>query len=178
VEEKRAFHQLWKSPAPSKVVALSWKMLLNRIPTRVNLRRRNALPPDVNVRCVMCDLENERTEHLFLFCKVARGIWLHLLYWVGNMFITPPNLFIHWECWNARSSNNKIIRGLRLIWHATIWVIWCARNDRIFNDKVSDVLELVEEVKVLSWRWYLSRSKSPVCLFYEWCWNPLACLAR
>jgi len=38
------FHQLWKSQAPSKVLALSWKLLLDRIPTWLNLSRRNALP--------------------------------------------------------------------------------------------------------------------------------------
>jgi hypothetical protein len=44
-EEKRVFSQVWKSPAPSKVVALSWRSLLNRIPTRLNLVHRHALPP-------------------------------------------------------------------------------------------------------------------------------------
>ena len=36
----------------------------------------------------------------------------------------------------------------------------------------------MEEVKVLSWRWFLSRVNVPVCLFYEWCWNPQVCLDR
>lgn len=43
VEELRVFLQLWKSPTPSKVVALSWKVFLDRIPSRLNLRRRYAL---------------------------------------------------------------------------------------------------------------------------------------
>lgn len=32
--------------------------------------------------------------------------------------------------------------------------------------------------RVLSWRWYLTRVKSNACLFYEWCWDPMACLVR
>jgi len=32
-EERRVFRQIWKSGAPSKVAAFSWKLLLYRIPT-------------------------------------------------------------------------------------------------------------------------------------------------
>lgn len=39
-EEKKVFGQVWKSLAPSKVVAFSWKVLLNRIPMCLNLSRR------------------------------------------------------------------------------------------------------------------------------------------
>jgi hypothetical protein len=41
-----------------------------------------------------------------------------------------------------------------------------------------EVNEIVEEVKVLSWRWMMDRVKMPVCLFYEWRWNPRECLKR
>lgn len=40
-EENKVFSQIWKSCAPSRVVAFCWKGLLNRIPTRVNLAWRN-----------------------------------------------------------------------------------------------------------------------------------------
>jgi len=46
----------------------------------------------------------------------------------GNMFIIPQNLLNHWACWNAVSSNKKVTRGLRLVWHATIWMI-CKEGD-------------------------------------------------
>jgi len=49
-EEEHVFGQIWKSPAPSKVVALSWRGLLDHVPTRVNLARRNVLPPNASLR--------------------------------------------------------------------------------------------------------------------------------
>lgn len=58
-----------------------------------------------------------------------------------------------------------------MIWHATIWALWKARND-------FEVVGIVEEVKVHSWRWVLSSKHNPSCLFFEWCWNPQLCLAR
>lgn len=48
-------------------------------------------------------------------------------------------------------------------WHAAIWIIWKARNDRIFNNITKEVEDLVEEIKVL-----LRRMKIPACMFYEW----------
>ena len=67
-EEKRVFEGIWKSKAPLKVVAFSWKLLLDRIPTRSNLARRNCLPSEVPNVCVLCSGSEEMTNHLFLHC--------------------------------------------------------------------------------------------------------------
>jgi len=65
-----------------------------------------------------------------------------------------------------------------MIWHAVVWSLWRARNDRIFNNLTHDVEEVVEEVKVLSWRWGLSRLHTTAYLYYEWQWDPKVCLLR
>lgn len=59
-----------------------------------------------------------------------------------------------------------------MVWQATLWVIWKVRNNRIFNDVGSSADDIVDEVKMFSWRWALSRLKILTCLYYEWCWNP------
>jgi len=94
-EERQMFVQLWNCPTPSKVVALSWKALLNHIPTRVNLSRRNAIPPSTNLHCVFCNRVDESTTHLFVHCNETWKIWLQVQYWLGMWFITPPNLASH-----------------------------------------------------------------------------------
>jgi hypothetical protein len=48
----------------------------------------------------------------------------------------------------------------------------------IFNEANFAVDVIVENVKVLAWRWMLSRMTIPACLFFEWCWNPQWCLRR
>lgn len=66
VAENRVFSKIWKSPAPSRVVALSWKGLLNRVPTRVNLAWRNVLPLDASSNCVFCnEVEGVHQSSLF-----------------------------------------------------------------------------------------------------------------
>jgi len=106
-------------------------------------------------------------------CCSSRQRFTRLTTWLDLNFVMPPNLFIHWECWNGGHSHKKIRKGLRMI-----WVIWKARNGRIFNDDIAMWDELVEEVKVLPWRWVLGRFNVPACLFYEWCRCPRDCLMR
>jgi hypothetical protein len=55
----------------------------------------------------------------------------------------------------------NVKKGLCLIWYATIWILWKTRNDKFFKDVGFMVDEIVEEVKVLSWRWVLSRMLFP-----------------
>jgi len=75
IEEFRVFESIWKSKAPLKVVAFSWKLLLDRIPTRRNLARRNCLPPKVSYRCVLCGITEEPANHLFLHCSFTTKVW-------------------------------------------------------------------------------------------------------
>lgn len=60
--EERAFVSLWKSPGSLKVIALC-----DRIPSRVNLAKRNVLDQESPTRCVFCD-NAEETSLIFFFC--------------------------------------------------------------------------------------------------------------
>jgi len=113
--ERRVFRQIWKTGAPSKVVAFVWKALLDMIPTQVNLVIRNCLPPDIGNNCLWCVDALETTNHLFLHCDMARNVWLNLMTWLDLSFVMPLNLFIHWECWSGGPCNKKVGKGLRLI---------------------------------------------------------------
>jgi len=100
-EEKGVFDNMWKSPAPSKVVAFAWRVLLNRAPTKVNLALRNVLGPEDSTFCVLCNTVEESSCHLFLHCDVASLVWRKLMLWIDRNFLIPPNLFVHWECWSG-----------------------------------------------------------------------------
>ena len=161
-----------------KVVVFSWKALHNRIPTKDNLRIRNVLSPETSTICMWCGRVDESVVHLFLHCDLAMGVWWKVMRWWNFSFVTPLNLFVHWAVWNGVETRKKLKKVLRLVWHATVWVLWTARNNRIFNHEVRGTDDLVEEIKLLSWRWALHRLQLSPCLLYEWIWNPRECSIR
>ena len=178
VLEKGVFQSIWKSLTPLKVVAFSWKLLLDRIPTRSNLAKRNIIPTDNPTVCVFCDGAEETTTHLFLHCQVVRAVSVIIMRWLSFELVTPQNMLEHSVISNEEARNNKVRKGWCLIWHVTVRVIWKSRNNVIFNNDAKGGIEMVEEIKVMSWIWCLHRVKIPSCLFYVWCWNPKDCLLR
>jgi len=177
-DEKMVFGGISKSAAPLKVIVFSWKALLNRIPTKSNLRIRNVIPADASSLCVGCGRVDETSVHLLLHCDLAIEVWGRVMRWWNFSMVTPPNLFVHWACWNAMESRKKLKKVLRLVWHAAIWVLWKAQNNSIFNNGIGCSEELAEEIKVLSWRWAMHRVHMYPCLFYEWLWNTRDCSLR
>jgi hypothetical protein len=177
-EEGVLFRELWKCRAPSKALAFSWKLILDRIPTKVNLAKRRLLSSQDSKRCVFCGLVDETSVHLFLHCNVISQVWRGVMNWMQINFITPPNLLTHFLGWSSALYPKKSRKGLLVIWNAVIWIVWKMRNGRIFNNVISGIDEMVEQVKVISWHWCMNRVKIPTCLFYEWCWNPRECLSR
>jgi len=60
-----------ESDANKIVVVFSWKLLLDRIPTKRNLLIRNVANPAISTDCVWCEGVLETSSHLLLHCRVA-----------------------------------------------------------------------------------------------------------
>jgi hypothetical protein len=166
-DQLRVLNNIWRSPTPSKVIAFVWKLLRNRIPTKVNLMNRGIGVDSGNLRCVHCQGRDEDTAHLFLFCDFARRVWNSIFRWLGLVIIIPQNCFTLFDCFTSAASYKKLRAGYSLRLHAIIWAIWRSRNNVIFSNGVIDPEEVAEAAKLLSWRWGLSRHKIPICLYYE-----------
>jgi hypothetical protein len=69
-------------------------------------------------------------------------------------------------------------KGVLMVWHAVVWALWRARNDKIFNDKEVNVEELFDKIQISLWKWLIAKKIRAPCLFYEWCVNPLDCIVR
>jgi hypothetical protein len=176
--ELKIFAKIWESPAPSKVISLSWRLLYDRLPTKDNLRRRGVVHNPLDGNCCWCNLEPETSNHLFLHCSLAHKVWCDIFKWLGVIIVMPANCFYLFDCFSEAGASNKFRKGLRLVWHTAIWVLWRARNNLIFNNIREDPVDIVEGIKVLSWRWSVDRLNIPPCLYYEWVWDPGDCFLR
>jgi hypothetical protein len=105
-------------------------------------------------------------------------VWYEVFKWLGVVIVMPPLLVSLAEVVRGAARNKKMRLGFLMIWHVSIWCIWKARNNTIFANGFLVPSELVEEIKVLSWKWSLARLKVKPCLFYEWCWDPGDCFLR
>jgi hypothetical protein len=54
------------------------------------------------------------------------------------------------------------------VWHAVVWTTWTSQNDIIFPDGLSTTDNMVDKVELSSWKWFLGKSPSSPCFFYEW----------
>lgn len=127
-EKQRVINYLWKSSAPSKVLAFSWMVLLDCIPTQTNLEKRRVLDVNASKYCILCSCHEESSSHLFLHCEWTSKVWLKVFNWLQLHFITPFNLYVHMDCLSNEVTSKKLRKGYWLIWYATIWVLWKERN--------------------------------------------------
>jgi hypothetical protein len=177
-QELKVLNNIWRSPAPSKVIAFSWKLLRNRIPTKDNLAVRGVLGDGGGLDCVFCAGSVEEANHLFMFCSFAHGVWVRIFRWLGMVFVMPQNLFTFFDSFVGAAINKLAAKGFALIWHTTIWLIWRSRNEVLFSNGARDLVKVVDEIKLSSWRWGLARRSFKICLFYEWCCEPGICFRR
>jgi hypothetical protein len=94
-------------------------------------------------------------------------VWYEVFRWLGVVLVMPPSIFQLFDCLSVSAKNIKMRRGYRLVWHTAIWTIWNARNNFIFDKVKKELMEIVEDIKVMSWRWSADRLKIPPCLYYE-----------
>jgi len=77
------FRLLWSLKIVPLAIICAWTLLLDRLPTRVNLARRGIQVG--NVCCPLCNDGVESTQHLFSTCRVAQSVWDQCERWIGNV---------------------------------------------------------------------------------------------
>jgi hypothetical protein len=127
---------------------------------------------------VSCAGNVETSTHLFLHCPSAILIWYEVFRWLCVVVVIPPNLFVLFESFRSTAKNARARNDYLMIWHATLWSIWKVRNNTIFLDGSFNPRAIVEDIKILSWKWSLACLKILPCLFYECTWDPGVCILR
>jgi hypothetical protein len=70
---------IWHNQVPLKVSIFAWRLLRNRLPTKLNLVRRGMLATEV-ASCIVGCGNDESASHLFLHCHTCGSLWQKVRY--------------------------------------------------------------------------------------------------
>ncbi|GJU52604.1 ribonuclease H-like domain-containing protein [Tanacetum coccineum] len=103
----------WKRSNPIKVNIFLWRLLLNKLPTRVNLDRKSI---DVHsLLCPICQEDVETVNHIFFSCEMATDLWSLLAKW-WDLDIPFCASMEDWFLWLDTSSFSKKVRIFSKVW--------------------------------------------------------------
>lgn len=89
--------EVWRAYAPLKAQVTVWRLLLDRLPTKVNLLKRNVAAFS-KLRCCCCKFEVESDVHMFVGCPKVSKLWCKIVAWTGYCWVIPKDVVGHWRC--------------------------------------------------------------------------------
>jgi hypothetical protein len=150
-----------------RVLAFSWQVLQDRIPTRQNLFRRHVIRGLSNTLWIFCESTVELVDHLLVTCDLSSPVWYSVVRWLGVQLVLPNGIVGLFKLFLDMGVSRRAYMGWLLIWHAVIWSIWNSRNDLIFVWGTSSVDYLINRVKLSSLKWFMAKNPWIPCSFYE-----------
>ncbi|GJU58479.1 RNA-directed DNA polymerase, eukaryota [Tanacetum coccineum] len=114
----------WVKYIPIKLNIFAWRVCLDRLPTRLNLVRRDVQVSSLD--CPICSLSHESTAHIFYSCSMASDLFRLICRW-WDLDYYPLGSYADWLSWfkNIRmgSTLKSILEGVFFV----SW--WCVWND-------------------------------------------------
>ncbi|KAK1421261.1 hypothetical protein QVD17_23454 [Tagetes erecta] len=161
--DHRVFHD--SKLVPSKVNIFVWRALINGIQTKEALHHRNIVP---NPMCPSCGTNNESPDHVLLNCERALKVWHAVFKWCNipiNQTVTICQLLKIPASLPVTSDTKKLLYAIFL---TSLWCIWRARNDQIFNAKTKDTTAIIGDIKSLAYLWTKYRGSSNNLKWRTW----------
>jgi len=107
-----------KQKTMPKVFVTAWRVLLDKIPTRVNLIKRGVL---VNSPlCALCNMLEESYQHLFLDYVFAQRVWSRCYRWIGILGAQNRGIKNHMENFHLIYLSNKQNQVWLRLWAAIV----------------------------------------------------------
>ncbi|XP_076942244.1 uncharacterized protein LOC143612057 [Bidens hawaiensis] len=156
----------WNNFVPKKVGILTWRAEMERIPVLVGLAKRNIAVE--SVWCPVCGEAEETAEHLMVSCAFAQAIWHGITSWCKVptffAFSTRDILELH-KYYRMSKQSGKLFHVVCL---TTMWCIWKTRNEVVFERKAVNVINVLGEIKALSFLWARNRSRRSNITWERW----------
>ena len=125
------FRMSWVNWVPLKCNIFAWRAEGHQIPTKIELHKRNVSVG--STICPLCEDGSESVEHLFTGCSIALEVWCRITKWCGipnGFFFDVRDLLEIGKLTSGSKKKRKVINGIVI---ATIWCVWLARNNKVFN---------------------------------------------
>jgi len=165
----RAFEELGKLKVPIKFAMFAWRLLRDRLPTKVNLHKRQIEVMDRS--CPFCRSMEEEVGHLFFHCSRIIPIWWETLSWVNNSGAFPKDPRQHFLQHGSMGVDGIWATRWKYWWLAVTWTIWQRRNKMIFSNESFDSNKLIDEAAFLLWTWLRNLEKDFSMHFNQWSSN-------
>ncbi|CAN1758812.1 Putative ribonuclease H protein At1g65750 [Linum perenne] len=128
---------IWRWKGPQRIRQFLWLVAHNRLLTNSERRRRHLAEIG---SCQVCPGQEESVLHVLRDCPLASATWELLALSSGDQtfFQTPLLPWIE-----------RFIRKpeLCLLFGVTCWWLWRARNDRVFNNKLTTAESLTRHIQ-------------------------------
>jgi len=112
------FQILWNLKVVPSTIVCMWRILWDRLPTRVNLVRRGVQLE--NALCPMCREDIESVQHLFCTCKVAQKVWDLCDRWKGSVTVRHEYIPTHFQNFYLIGHKNSMYRVWKGLWVAIV----------------------------------------------------------
>jgi len=93
-------------------------------------------------------------SHLFMHCDSYMALWRHIRSWIGVSGVEPYDISEHlFQFIHFTGHSRKRKSFLQLVWLLCVWMVWNARNNRIYNNIHTTIEKILEKVKFQSLWW-------------------------
>ena len=152
-----------------KVNIMMWRLMWDRVPTRMNLADK-----DIDIRSVLCPIctnELESSDHVFFKCDTAVQLWRRVSRWCELNMPASDNISLMLSWLESIDVHRR--RILEVIVYATMWCIWRFRNGVVFKDSNMKKSLIFESIVINSFQWFSSRCKKHNIPWTLWLQNPM-----
>ncbi|GKC74702.1 RNA-directed DNA polymerase, eukaryota, reverse transcriptase zinc-binding domain protein [Tanacetum coccineum] len=161
----------WSKIIPRKICIFIWRLQQRRLPVLTWLQH---IGMDLNsILCPHCEDDIETFDHCFMRCSRVLDGWKKVFKWwkMDSFNVRSIDDIINHT---GRDTFNKKQRS---IWQAVCWsmlhLLWHFRNNRIFENKVSNLTTVCDELQVLTFYWVSHRAKGAITSWIDWCSDPV-----
>ncbi|KAM6547674.1 hypothetical protein CsatB_019350 [Cannabis sativa] len=138
----------WSKETSAKVQHMLWRVISGCLPTKIQLSSKHV---HVDLTCPMCNLEPETISHVLFSCSFALSCWN--LSSASAAGIGEEG-FLDWFC-------NLLVHGSKGVAEEAamlLWRIWTARNDQLWSNKSTTVLEVLRSARTNLGNWQNAQS--------------------